>query len=222
MPLRRVVPAVVAVALLTAAPAATAHPTQRPRDGGTVAPVERIGGLSAGQIMALSFARSYQQPAPSTFGCVALVRGAVELVVSPEGGAPHCTIQEGTKILLIGGATCSTAEQPPFYGRDEREQRACARAAIAQHPTLAAAIDGGPPVDITADRFGVGSPQFRVDVRPGNESDATPGPATVVAEGWIAAFTLSPGHHTIALTPAGENAAPPVSVTVDVVPRCAR
>jgi hypothetical protein len=219
MPLRCVLPALVAAVLLCVAPSAVAHPPQHP-DGGdaVVAPVERIGGLTGPELLARSFAVGYEQQLPPDFsGCFPLVPGAVDLALRPEGGDTSCTVTAGTKILFLPGASCSDAEPPPFFGRDEAEQRACVRANLESFPTLAVSVDGAPPVNITSEPFALATEQFAVDVVPGNPFEAEPGPATVVAEGWGAVFRLRLGRHTLVFTATGEDAPPPATVTIDVV-----
>jgi hypothetical protein len=209
--------------LLCAAPAASAHPPKEHDDGGaTIAPLDRIAGQSGAQLMAESFALVYTDPPSQTSGCHRRASGVVELLVIPGDVTVDCVIREGTSFFLTFGASCSTAEAPPYFGRDEAEQRACALAGLAEVPRLAVAVDSGPAVDVSAPLFRLGTDGFAVDVVPGNDFDAQSGPATVVAEGWAAKFTLARGRHTIAVLPSGENAAPPATVTVDVRPRCGR
>lgn len=219
MPLRCVVPALVAAVLLCIAPSAVAHPPKHQKGGdAVVAPVERIGGLTGPELLARSFAAPYEQELPPDFsGCLPLVPGAVDLILPPEGGDTTCTVTAGTKILVLPGVSCSDAEPPPFFARDEAEQRACVRANLEGFPTIAVSVDGAPPVNITSEPFALATEQFSVDVVPGNPFEAEPGPATVVAEGWGAVFRLRPGRHTLVFTATGENAPPPATVTIDVV-----
>lgn len=222
MSLRCVVSASVVAVLLCVAPSAVAHPPKHHEGGdAVVAPVERIGGLTGPELLARSFAATYEEQLPPDFtGCLPLVPGAVDLIPAPEGGSSSCTVTAGTQILGLPGVSCSDAEPPPFFGRDEAEQRACVRANLEGFPTLAVSVDGAPPVTVTSEPFALATEQFAVDVVPGNLSQAEPGPATVVAEGWGFVLRLPPGRHTVVLTATGEDAPPPATVTIDVVDGC--
>jgi hypothetical protein len=220
MSLRRAVPALVAAVVLCIAPSAVAHPHEVHRDGATAAPLGKIRGLSAEQIAERSIARLYEEPGFDATGCVPLAPGVVELIVPPEGGDVPCALAPGETLVWVAVATCSTAEPPPFYAPDEAGQRACARAALEGTPSIPVSVDGGPSVDLTSETFAFETRQFTVNVAPGNVVDARPGPATVVGVGAAMEFDLHPGRHTIAITPTGENAPPPATVTVDVGSSC--
>ena len=217
MPLRCVVPALVAVVLLCAAPAAVAHPKEHRYGGVKVAPIERIGDLSAEEVLTRFMTQPYQEPLPETWGCLPFLPGTVQLLVSPEGGAHSCTIPKGTKLVLIVAWACSTAEPPPFFGQTEAERRACVEQHLATGPTETLSIDGGPAIELTSDPFALPIVDFDVEVLPGNAFEAQPGPASVTAGGHGLTVKLSRGRHTLTLTATGEQAPPPATVTVDVV-----
>jgi len=218
MPLRCVVPALAAVVLLCAAPVAMAHPKEHHQGGAIVAPIEKIDGLTGPEVLARWFAQPYENPAPEDYGCAPFLRGTVQLIAPLEGGELSCTIPQGTDIAAFFGATCSSAEPPPFFGRTEEEQLACVREFLAGGPTVTLTVDDGDPITWTSDAYALETEQFAVDVIEGNEFEAQPGPATVVAGGWGLTVSLEPGRHALHFAAEGGEVAPPLTVTVDVVP----
>ena len=219
---RLLVLALLAVALW-AAPAAAAHPPQHKDGGAVVAPIDRIGGLTGGELLAESWARSLTVSGedPHIGGCVPVagtVGRLVEPVLSPEGTAV-CKVRQGTKIAIWPGSECSNVEEPPFFGRDEAEQRACAIAVDQAIESILVSVDGSPPVDIRDPRYELVSPQRRVQLPPGNVLGVDPQPATFVAHSWAAVVRHpAPGRHTITVEIIGSEIAGTTTITVDVVP----
>jgi len=223
------VPAVLAV-VLCAAPVAAAHPPDHKGGGPLIAPIDRIGGLTGGELLAESWARALTVSGEDPYlgGCapVAGLKKLVEPVPEPVEGAPSpqvtadCTIREGTKLALWPSAECSNVEEPPFFGSDEAEQRACAIAFNEDIDSILVSVDGAPPVDIRKPRFELISPQRSVQLPPDNILGVEPQPATFVAHGWGAVLRhLSPGDHTITIEITGpEEPIPTATFTIHVVP----
>ena len=134
-------------------------------------------------------------------------------VVAPFGAGSEpitCTVKPGTKVFVAAwSAECSTLEGPPFFGSNEAELRACARAVNAGITTVTAKLDGK-VVALTK----VSSPLQRLSLPPVNIFGADPGscctepgdlPYLSVADGWVALLhPLTPGTHTITIDVAGE------------------
>lgn len=79
--------------------------------------------------------------------CGAAQAGPVFFLQAPpqllSGDAITCVVPENTPIFVpVIGATCSTVEPPPFFGRDEAELRACVEAAIDAVNTISVSVDG--------------------------------------------------------------------------------
>jgi hypothetical protein len=168
----------------------------------TVVPATNVAGNSAGELLGDWYFQNMSLPASeSPFGGSAdlcLDLGHKGKVLSPAGGlfTPQgmtCTVKVNRPVLLVmTSADCSTAEEPPFFGATEAEQRECAIKAITSTPEIVdvrainVSIDGGPAVDIHAPQFFAVSPQRQVVFPEDAVFGATPGPATFVAAGWIA------------------------------------
>jgi hypothetical protein len=112
-------------------------------------------------------------------------------------GVRACTVPAGTALLLhVLGANCSTVEPPPFFGRDEAELRACAKALLDLPSVLTATVDGVAIPDLT--RYRVQSPLFRVALPADNWLGVPPATAEAVADGyWLLLAPLPPGEHEI-------------------------
>ena len=178
---------VAAVALGVAAPSAAAAPDKK-----------------LGATLGALWKKVIETPTPQNlFGpnggdpCVNL--GGVVAPFAPALGSPTltCTLKPGTKIFVAAWTSeCSTLEQPPFFGSNEAELRACARA-----------VDAGiTRTDVTLDRKpvpvgNVESGLLRLNL-PGDNIFGAPagkGPLSV-AHGWVALLQpLTPGTHTITL-----------------------
>jgi hypothetical protein len=217
--LRFAVLAVVAVALC-AAPVAVAHPPHN--DGGAVvAPVHKVAGLTGGELLGEAWAQILSHPADTFSGsCMPLGRNGK--VVSPEPGPDFtatCTVKRGTSLFFWFGSECSNVEEPPFFGADEAEQRACAVAAdVPFFEEAHLTVDGGEPVDILNPRFELFSPQRTVDLPADNNLGVEPQTATFTAHGWGALVRkLRPGQHTITVEVATADEDTTFTVTVNVV-----
>jgi hypothetical protein len=134
-------------------------------------------------------------------------------VVAPFGGpgaeSITCAVKPGTKVFVAAwSAECSTLEGPPFFGSNEAELRACARAVNAGIATsdVIVVLDGRrvPVTEVT-------SGLVRLDLPADNIFGAAAGtgppgmPYLSVADGWVALLhPLTPGTHTITLNISGE------------------
>jgi hypothetical protein len=129
-------------------------------------------------------------------------------VVAPFG-APGtesitCVVKPGTKIFVAAwSAECSTLEGPPFFGSNEAELRACARAVNAGINTTDVVVSlDGKRVPVTQVTSGL----VRLDLPGDNIFGAAAGtgppgmPYLSVANGWVALLhPLTPGTHTITI-----------------------
>jgi hypothetical protein len=120
---------------------------------------------------------------------------------SPDATTRTCTIPTGTALFLpIITGECSTVESAPFFGRNEPELRACARALIdgVGVSTLRATIDGVAVQDLV--RYRVQSPLFPFANLPADNFLGVPAglSGSAVSDGyWLLLHPLSPGQHTI-------------------------
>jgi hypothetical protein len=207
---RTVLAAVTVAACATPVAAAAAGPRDHEGGGAVVAPVQRLAGTSAADLLAQWWSQMLAIPAavnplesPTTPGvCLSLGRG--EKVVSADWQGPWtCTVKAGAPVLIVGpGAECSSAEPAPFHGDTEAQQRACAIEQLTAFSVVSSVItvDGGPPVDIANARFLVTSSQGTTVYARDAVFGAAPGPATFVAYGWEAALRgLRPGSHTVVI-----------------------
>ena len=212
-PIRRTVLLAV-VAMACSAPVVAADQRSGGERAARVTPAYKLAGNSAGALLGDWYVQNLSLTASdSPFGGTAdlcLDLGRRGKVLSPSGGlfTPQgmtCTVRVGRPVLLVmTSADCSTAEAPPFFGRTEAEQRACAIKAITSTPEIVdvqainVRADGGPVVDIHDPRFFAVSPQRRVVFPEDPVFGATPGPATFVAAGWVAAIRgMKRGRHVI-------------------------
>jgi hypothetical protein len=217
--LRFVVLAVVAVALC-AAPVAVAHPLHK-GGGAVVTPVHKVAGLTGGELLGEAWAQILSHPADTFSGsCIPL--GRKEKLVSPEPSpefTASCTVRRGTSLFFWFGSECSNVEEPPFFGEDETEQRACALAADLEFFEAATiTVDDGEPVDILNSRFELFSPQRTVELPADNVFGVDPQIATFTAHGWGALVRkLRPGQHTIAVEVTTAEQVTTFRVTINVV-----
>lgn len=115
--------------------------------------------------------------------CVDL-RGVVA-PFAPVLGSPTlaCTVKPGTKVFVAAWTSeCSTLEASPFFGSNEAELRACARAVDAGITRTDVTLDGK-PVPVSEVESGL----LRLDL-PGDNICGAPagtGPLSV-AHGWVA------------------------------------
>jgi hypothetical protein len=124
-------------------------------------------------------------------------------VVAPFAGlgttSLTCTVKPGTKLFITGESSeCSTLEPAPFFGRDEAELRACARAADAGFDVPTITVDGRPvPVsEVETGLLTFDLPQDNIlGVPPPGEHHGLS-----VAHGWVALLhPLTPGTHQIVI-----------------------
>jgi hypothetical protein len=165
-----------------------------------VVPAGNLAGNTAGKLIGDWYAQILPRPvSASPFGGTAdlcLDLGRHGKVLSPAGGIDRggyvemtCTVKVGRPVLLVmTSADCSSAEDPPFYGKTAAEQRACVLEFIngLDITSITVSVDGERPVDIHEPRFLAVSPQRRVVFPSDPVFDARPGKATFVAAGWIA------------------------------------
>jgi hypothetical protein len=176
------------VALGMAAPAATAAPDKKL---GTT-----LGALWQ-KVIETPTPQNLFNPGGSGDPCVDL--GGVVAPFAPALGSPTltCTVKPGTKIFVAAWSSeCSTLEAPPFFGHDEAELRACARAVDAGIATTDVTLDGK-PVPVSEVESGL----LRLDLPVDNIFGAPAGTGPLsVAHGWVALLhPLTPGTHTITL-----------------------
>jgi hypothetical protein len=189
---------------LCAAPVAAAHPPHNDR-GPLVTPTYRLGGLTGGELLGeqLFLAHSLPPAENPAFGngnpCLRLGHRGEVLAPLFGGDVPvTCTVKPGTPVFIFGWYnSCSNVELPPSYGKNEAEQRACARAGDQAVQALRLTVDDE-PVNIHTRRFEVFTPQRKVQLPEGNILGVPPQKATFTAHGWVATVSrLSPGRHTI-------------------------
>ena len=130
------------------------------------------------------------------FACLNL-GGTVAPFTPVPTGVPECKVKPGTKIFVPVAVECSTLEEPPFFGADEKELRACAQR------QLALEVSGVPPI-VTVDGKTVPvtmveTPLLNFVLPAGNifvKPEGTTGLS--VGAGWVALLhPLTPGTHTI-------------------------
>ena len=109
-----------------------------------------------------------------------------------------CVVSHGKAILFpVVNVECSTVEAPPFFGSNEAELRACAKAFQDTAADLSATIDGHEVPRI--ERYRVQSPVFDFTA-PENNVLFVPGPISgqSVSDGvWILLAPPSDGEHVI-------------------------
>jgi hypothetical protein len=233
-PIRRIALLAV-VAMACAAPSAAADGPPRGASHARIVPAFKLVGNAAGDLLGDWYVQNLSLPARhSPFGGAAdlcLDLGRKGKVLSPSGGllTPQgmtCTVKVNRPVLLVmTSVDCSTAEAPPFFGRTEDEQRACAVDALTRRPDIVdlrainVSIDGRPAVDIHAPQFFAVSPQRRVVFPEAPVFGATPGPATFVAAGWVAEIRgMDRGRHVMrAVVVTADGELSPFIVNFDVV-----
>ena len=116
---------------------------------------------------------------------------------SEETAERTCTVPAGTALLLpLLTASCSTAEPPPFFGRDEAELRACTEALFATPVELTAVVDGLEIPDL--ERYRVQSERFTVALPADNWLEVEPAVIEGVGDGyWLLLAPLPVGDHEL-------------------------
>jgi hypothetical protein len=110
----------------------------------------------------------------------------------------HCDVPAGKAIFVpIANVECSTVEPPPFFGANEAELRACAKAFQDGATGMLCTVDGR---EITGlDGYRVQSPLFDFSA-PADNALFIPGPVSgqSISDGvWLLLAPLSAGEHTI-------------------------
>jgi hypothetical protein len=109
-------------------------------------------------------------------------------------------VERGTAVFVIGITDfCDNVSPPPFFGADERAQRDCALANLAQNvESIRLTVDGGGPVDLHVARYLVCAPQRTVQLLKDNFLGVPAQVATFTACGWVAWLKDLPvGRHTV-------------------------
>jgi hypothetical protein len=183
---RMIVPLAALVLALSAPPVADAR-TGDHADRLLQAPTHRVDGIDAGEAMALSWIADFPF-------CERLGRHGKILLPAGSEDVP-CTVDSNTTVLVWGlSNTCDNSDPlSPWYGADERAQRACAVATIEPiMEEIRFSIDGRPVVDLHQKRYAIFSPQHEVPLAAG------PATFTFTAYGWMAWLKkLPPGRHTL-------------------------
>jgi hypothetical protein len=151
----------------------------------------------------------YQQSGPVFILPGNLVGGIVERT---------CVVAEGTAIyVLVAGATCSTVEPPPYFGRTEDELRACASASFDQDVTdIQARVNGQDVADL--DAYRTTSPMFTITFPENNIVGIEPGVGQVVSE--AISFIIAPpppGDYEIEVSVTLAGQTEPVGATITVI-----
>lgn len=192
--------ALAAVAALAVLPSAVFAGVPFRHAGPLLPPTLRFDGLDGGGAMGQAWAGSYARPTSEERPpCLRVGRHSRILVMVGYPPAT-CVVDRGTPILVWGySATCDdTVPGSEFYAVGEVAQRTCAYALL--QPVverILVHIDGGRPVDLHRDRFGIFMPHFAVVIPPGEEPGPS-GPATFSGYGWTAwLIGLPPGRHFV-------------------------
>lgn len=222
---------VAAVALFMVAPAASAD--QGRSDGGrpNVVPAVNVAGSGGGALLGdwmgqlLAIPAAGNPLAGKAELCLGL--GPNGTVVSPAGGVQdangnidmECRVAEGQPVLMVmPTGECSTAEDRPYYAKNERAQQVCAVRALnsLDVTSITLRVDREQPVEIRNDRFLAVSPQGRV-VFPEDPVWGRPGPATFAAASWIAEIRgMQRGNHVVVGTTKAIYQGTPISLRFTV------
>ena len=146
---------------------------------------------------------------PFTGGDPCVDLGPVVAPIGPFLPSFECTVKPSQKIFVAAWSSeCSTFEEPPFFGGDEAELRACARAA-----------DAGLAVTLTVDGTSVPlseveSDLLRIHLPEDNIFGASDRKGLSVAHGWVSYLgRLSPGTHEIVIHVGGTLFGDPIDFT---------
>jgi hypothetical protein len=181
--------------------------------GAAAAPAAAVPDRKLGDSLGAMWKAILETPTPQNpFGgggptCVDL--GGAVAPFSAFGEPITCTVKPGTKIFVAAWSSeCSTIEEPPFFGGNEAELRACA-IAVNAGASVRVKLDGRrvPITDVTSGLVRLNFPADNIfGAAPG--TGPTPGglPYLSVANGKVALLhPLTPGMHTIMLDITGES-----------------
>jgi hypothetical protein len=198
--------AVTAATLLAmvSAPAVVAQPADT-----KLAPASgRLAGFTGGELLGEEIRQLLEIPAADNpfndagESCFAAGHKDKVLIVWTRPEAPTCTVKPGSPIFLFAIFNECSDVETPF--RTEAEQRQCAVEGLRQFAAdlgieaLLVSIDGGPSIDIFADRYLAVSPQMAANLPEDNILGVPAQATTFVAAGWVAMIRpLPPGTHTI-------------------------
>jgi hypothetical protein len=135
--------------------------------------------------------------------------GGVAPFAAPGVESITCVVKPGTKVFVAAwSAECSTLEGSPFFGSNETELRACARAVNAGITTgdVIVVLDGA-RVPVTEVTSGLSRLDLPADNIFGSAGGTGPPdmPYLSAADGWVALLhPLTPGTHTITIDISGE------------------
>ena len=170
------------VALAMAAPSADAVPNRDP------------GGILGDMWETVLETPIAENPFAGGDPCVDL--GPVVAPLGPSLPSITCTVKPSEGLFVTGWSSeCSTFEAPPFFGRDEAELRACARAVDAELPTPTITLDGtsAPVSEVETDLL-------RIKLPKDNIFGASERRGLSVAHGWVSDVgRLSRGRHEIVI-----------------------
>jgi hypothetical protein len=188
------------------------------KNSGVLPPNSSVQGLTYGEWSAIWWQYVFslpvdQNPLDGAIGanCSFERNGNVAVVVGdPLSPEPiECEVPTGTMLYLdILSAECSSLEEPPFYGGNEEELRACAEGFVLHD--LEATIDGVAIQSI--ERYIHTSPLFEFTVPDDNILGVEAGTGQSISNGaHLMLAPLTPGEHTIHL----HGSYPDLDFTVD-------
>lgn len=205
------------LAVLLAAPTRTiaqeASPIASPAVEVVVLPPDAtVGGLTLGEWSARSWQWFFSfpkavNPLLDTTGerCGYGQSGPVFFLAGADAAVERkCTVPVGVTLFVpLAGSECSTAESPPFFGRDEAELTACAVDALNHVPATGIAdmsltVDGQSVGDLADYR--VSTPLFSLVLPIGNLLGTELAAANAVADGYqVLLAPLPAGDHVLEL-----------------------
>jgi hypothetical protein len=142
--------------------------------------------------------------------CMDLGGGVVAPFVPLGTPSLMCKVKPGTTLFITAWSSeCSTVEEPPYFGRNERQLRACARAVDAGITLVEVTVDGQ-RVAVSEVETGL----LTVDLPENNIFGLPAQQAFSVGHGWVALLDpLSPGRHEIIIHVEGTYLGDPVDFT---------
>jgi hypothetical protein len=142
--------------------------------------------------------------------CIDLGAGVVAPFVPLGTPSLTCKVKPDTTLFITAWSSeCSTVEDPPYFGRNERQLRACARAADAGITLVEITVDGQ-PVAVNEVETGL----LTIDLPENNIFQLPAQQAFSVGHGWVTLLNpLSPGRHEIIIHVEGTYLGDPVDFT---------